>query len=1191
MADLVSDRLKQTDFPYGFHVSQEAWARYDIPSLRHPAGREGAVAGQVYVVRGLADRMNRARDFGRPGVKPARTGELLAMGLVTDILRYIATWYCTEEQPGSMSRGLAWVRERQGPALEELPLPAFVGQYAPQRVRDGKMAADGYLTESTGNLSNREVVARECLLLFVSMLNPAMRPYHDLYDDKPLRAVAPYEQLVGALEQYFERQPPVSQMGLSLFRVLRKPSEEAPDSLEAQLEFMRLYWKDILPPELLERLMVARGILKEETTWRGLGPGPARVLEFGEGTGGGYPEYEAFSTDTDWMPNVVLMAKTVYVWLDQLSKKYKRNIYRLDQVPDEELDALGRWGVTGLWLIGLWERSVVSRQMKQMMGNPEAVSSAYSLYDYVIAHDLGGEEAYQDLRARAWKRGIRLASDMVPNHVGIYSRWVVEHPDWFVQQPYPPYPNYRYTGPNLSPDDRVTLQIEDGYWNHSDAAVVFLRRDNHTGETRFIYHGNDGTSMPWNDTAQLNYLIPEVREAVINTILHVARMFPIIRFDAAMTLAKKHYQRLWFPKDGDEGAVPSRSERGMSKEDFDTVFPKEFWREVVDRVAKEAPDTLLLAEAFWLMEGYFVRTLGMHRVYNSAFMNMLKMEENAKYRNTVKNVLEFSPQVLQRFVNFMNNPDELTAVEQFGKGDKYFGCAMLLVTLPGLPMLGHGQIEGFAEKYGMEYRRAYWDEQPDQHLISRHEREIFPLMRRRYLFSGAENFAFFDFVAPEGHVDENVFVYSNRKGDECGLIVYNNAYQATRGHIKMSTAINVGSADSPRLERRTLADALGITVADNAYYIFRDHRAGLEYLHHSKDVAEQGLHLEVHGYQYYAFLDWREVRDQDLTWAMLHSSLRGRGVPSMEEAYQELILAPILDPFRQAMNGPLLNAVCSPTRDKDALERFCGFLAEFFLAVGDKIGMQPDAHEMVDAFLEELDAMDHLAEALAQSGLDQEVVDFLTAPSCPVAESAATEQAAEAAEKGQVEEAHETHKPRQTHEARFWRVPVLWSALRRTGRVARPENNGRNFDEVATSAAWMREWFLTKALARAFQDMDSDHYHAQLDACAVKACIAHCRTLPELGEAPWGPLLYGLFNDADVQNYLGMNHWGGRVYLNREQLMRMIHLLLFTYTVASLPLDGAGTRAVERAYEDLMEIAQATEDAGYDVYAALDALK
>ncbi len=96
----------------------------------------------------------------------------------------------------------------------------------------------------------------------------------------------------------------------------------------------------------------------------------------------------------------------------------------------------------------------------------------------------------------------------------------------------------------------------------------------------------------------------------------------------------------------------------MSKEDFDKAMPEEFWREVVDRVATEVPDTLLLAEAFWLMEGYFVRSLGMHRVYNSAFMNMLRNEENAKYRQLIKSTLTFDPEILKRYVNFMNNPDE-----------------------------------------------------------------------------------------------------------------------------------------------------------------------------------------------------------------------------------------------------------------------------------------------------------------------------------------------------------------------------------------------------------------------------------------------------------------------------------------------------------------------------------------------------
>ncbi len=29
--------------------------------------------------------------------------------------------------------------------------------------------------------------------------------------------------------------------------------------------------------------------------------------------------------------------------------------------------------------------------------------------------------------------GIRLASDMVPNHMGIDSPWVIEHPEWFIR--------------------------------------------------------------------------------------------------------------------------------------------------------------------------------------------------------------------------------------------------------------------------------------------------------------------------------------------------------------------------------------------------------------------------------------------------------------------------------------------------------------------------------------------------------------------------------------------------------------------------------------------------------------------------------------------------------------------------------------------------------------------------------------
>ena len=51
-------------------------------------------------------------------------------------------------------------------------------------------------------------------------------------------------------------------------------------------------------------------------------------------------------------------------------------------------------------------------------------------------------------------------------------------------------------------------------------------------------------------------------------------------------------------------------------------------------------------------------------------------------------------------------------------GDKYFGVATLMATLPGLPMFGHGQIEGYTERYGMEYKQAKMDEWPNEDLVA-----------------------------------------------------------------------------------------------------------------------------------------------------------------------------------------------------------------------------------------------------------------------------------------------------------------------------------------------------------------------------------------------------------------------------------------------------------------------------------------
>ncbi|MFP3090800.1 alpha-amylase [Treponema sp. TIM-1] len=872
-----------------FHIRREVREEYGLEHTLFSL-RGNVILADFRQVRELSRRFNAKIDPVTQPERVIKAGQLNAMGLIDEILHYMAALYRQQVQPDAFDTALTRLENTLGPERSAALLRFFSDQFPPQAVYAGKTTVETYLDGTEAGESCRSLSVEELLLLALANLNPAFNPFKFLFDDQDLTERTVYVQAIAELRAHFAELPPFGPDGLSLWDLLRSPALASPDSLVGQLEFMRKKW-GLLLGKYMARLLTSLDVIKEEEKPSFFGPGPTQVYTYGALDN----EYERFSPDQDWMPRTVLLAKSTLVWLYQLTKKYGRPIERLDQIPDEELDELARRGFSGLWLIGLWERSNASKTVKQWTGNPEAAASAYSLYDYDIAGELGGWESLASLRERCGRRGIRLGSDMVPNHTGIDSRWVMEHPDRFLQLWHPPFPTYTFNGGNLSNRDGVGVYIEDHYYNRSDAAVVFKRVDFNTGDVRYIYHGNDGTSMPWNDTAQIDFLNPEAREAVIRTIVGVCRQFSIVRFDAAMTLAKRHIQRLWYPEPGHGGDIASRAEHAISTEEFNRRIPNEFWREVVDRCAEEAPNTLLLAEAFWMMEGYFVRTLGMHRVYNSAFMNMLKNEENAKYRATIKNTLEFDPEILKRFVNFMNNPDEETAVAQFGKGDKYFGICTLLVTMPGLPMFGHGQIEGFEEKYGMEYRRSYRNETADPYLVDRHEREIFPLMKKRAVFSGSAAFRLYDLFIADGGVNENVFAYSNRDWDDRSLVLYNNSYYATSGWIRQSSPAIPQEDGSFRQE--TLGEALSLHNDGRYFTLFREQRSGLWYIRSSKDINERGLFVSLSGYDAQVFLDIHEVGDLNGRWARLNHELSGRGVPDLQAAIQDLFLGALYRPF------------------------------------------------------------------------------------------------------------------------------------------------------------------------------------------------------------------------------------------------------------------------------------------------------
>ncbi|MFZ1012539.1 MAG: alpha-amylase family glycosyl hydrolase, partial [Terracidiphilus sp.] len=903
-----------------FHISRAARKRYQLQETLF-SFNGNVVFADLGACRALAHRMNQVREAATHPDRTVHAGQLFAMGLIDEASHVVMAQYRKQFDPEVMTAALSWFGAQVGEAQLDQLLLTFVEHFPGQSVMRGQETPRQWLRGTTDGMPHRAAALEELLLLWTANRNEAFKPFAELFEEKPLAEKTVYRQMTRELPNYFATRPLVPMEGagkVNLLHLLRAPATGAPRSLSEQLLLIRRLWRPLLGDAMDRFLMIAGEILREEelAVWMLFNPDAGRARDTAEEAarrrrergeqqwpsivsqsevpifGDPHYEYEKFSADTAWMPSTVLIAKSTYVWLAQLSKQYGRDIRRLDEIPNEELAALAHRGLNSLWLIGVWERSRASKTIKLLCGNSDAVASAYSLYDYRIAEDLGGETAYINLRDRAYHHGIRLASDMVPNHMGIDSPWVVEHPEWFIARWEPPYPAYSFNGPDVSNDGRVEIKIEDHYFEQSDAAVVFRRRDKSSGETRYIYHGNDGTSFPWNDTAQLDYLNPAVREQVIQTILHVARLFPVIRFDAAMTLAKRHFHRLWFPGPGSSGAIPSRAEYSMSDEEFNRIMPQEFWREVVDRVAAEVPGTLLLAEAFWLMEGYFVRTLGMHRVYNSAFMNMMRDEENAKYRSVIKNTLEFDPDIMKRYVNFMSNPDERTAIDQFGTGDKCFGVAVLMSTLPGLPMFGHGQVEGFTEKYGMEYRRPRYDETPNGWLVERHEREIAPLLKKRWLFAESTNFLLYDFFEPSGSVDENVFAYSNHTGNEGALVVYNNRYSTTHGTIDFSAAYADKAAG--QLRQRRLREGLNVSGDHGAILAWQDSLSGLHYLRRANVVAERGLTLDLHAYQCHVFLGWRELRPTaEQPWDRLCDQLNGQGVQDLNEALVLMALEPI----------------------------------------------------------------------------------------------------------------------------------------------------------------------------------------------------------------------------------------------------------------------------------------------------------
>ena len=636
------------------------------------------------IARGSSWIRPAARTSGRRGCSPRRLGvssaDLVAAALVNEALRDRRSPVPRAGRPAAFADALASLEAARRAARRWNPtLDADLSEATPPRIR---------VPASARTRRAARVALEEMLHLWLADANPAFGPLrrplrpegagrhpvrrHRGRAGRVLRGAAglrprqrgsrhPAAQPRGRLPQFVER--PARVHPSQVRRDARRPAARAADGLDLLREQERL----------------------------GAGAGPRRRGSSDVRRRPGESSRHS-APIRDWMPRVVMIAKNALVWLDQLSPRVRPGHRAARPGARRGAGPLARRGFTALWLIGVWERSPASRTHQAPDGEPR-----------------GRGLRLLAVRLRRGRRAGRRGGARRPAGPGLARGASAWPATWFPttrastpagssSTPSASSPGPRRIRPSLAtPSTARTSPAIRGSASSSRTTTGTrpTRRSSSsgwtraTGETRYIYHGNDGTHMPWNDTAQLDFLKPEVTRGGDPDRSSTWRaLFPIIRFDAAMTLTKQALPAPLVPRAGlGRRHTLARGQRAAQRASSTRRMPAEFWREVVDRVAARgaghaAPGRSLL-DARGLLRPHPGHAPGLQqRLHEHA--------EDGGQRglpaDASSNTLEFDPEVLKRFVNFMSNPDEQTAVAQFGTGDKYFGVAPMMATLPGLPM-------------------------------------------------------------------------------------------------------------------------------------------------------------------------------------------------------------------------------------------------------------------------------------------------------------------------------------------------------------------------------------------------------------------------------------------------------------------------------------------------------------------------
>jgi glycosidase len=352
-----------------------------------------------------------------------------------------------------------------------------------------------------------------------------------------------------------------------------------------------------------------------------------------------------------WPPNPSIYEINTLVWLGELSRK-RGTAITLANVPAAEWDGLAEWGLDAVWLMGVWERSPLGIQIAREhpdlqqeyrralpdYTNDDVAGSPYCIHRYEADARVGGREGLAAARQALARRGLRLILDFVPNHTARDHPWIDGHLEYYVQNA--PSESFEANG-------------------------------------RRIAMGRDPYFPAWTDVAQLNAFDPSLRQAVVETLLNIAKQCDGVRCDMAMLTTNEVFARTW--------------KRTPPETDY--------WPGAISAVRAHSLGFLFIAEVYWDME-WRLQQQGFDYCYDKRLYDRLTHGDAASIRAHLSADISYQ----NRLVRFLENHDEQRAAAAM-PDDRHRASALAVATLPGAKLWHEGQFEGRRIKLPVQLAR------------------------------------------------------------------------------------------------------------------------------------------------------------------------------------------------------------------------------------------------------------------------------------------------------------------------------------------------------------------------------------------------------------------------------------------------------------------------------------------------------